>query len=387
MLARLYAAWQDNRKAWNGFRAFTQLPAEQKRIVFYAESAADWAFLEPVAAELERNNCPVYRICSDPNDPALKEPRAYYVGSGTPRTVLFRTLEAERFIMTLSDLETYHLKRSVHPVHYFYIFHSIASTHRVYRLHAFDAYDTILCAGPHQEREIRLTEKVYNLPPKRLMPHGYGRLDTLLSDLHQTEQTAATAPQSPPPPPVRVLLAPTWGDCSLVQNGLEHLIQILLDAGFQVTLRTHPMTKRHQPSLSSDLEQQFGASGLFVVDPITTATQSLLDADIMISEWSGSPLEYAFARLRPVIFIDTPPKTHNPEHGRIDLPCLEIDIRSKIGRIVSPGEFERIPDIVRGLVGQADEWKEKIRAVRDQAVYHIGFSAQVAARAILAPLP
>ena len=386
MFKNLLNTWKTNRNAWKGLRAFNQLPSSQKQFVFYAESAADWAFLEPVVAELKRRTCPVVLICSDPDDPALDQPQSFYVGSGTPRTVLFRTIEAERFIMTLPDIETFHLKRSVHPVHYIYIFHSIASTHRVYRLHAFDAYDTILCVGSHHEREIRKTEEVYGLPPKRLLPHGYGRLDTLLHDLHREEGKLPASPQKSSSP-LRVLLSPTWGDCSLVQYGLESLIRILLDAGFLVTLRLHPMTKRHRPSLASNLEGKFGSSGRFAVDPVTNATQSLLDADIMVSEWSGSPLEYAFARLRPVIFIDTPPKIHNPEYDRLELPCLEDDIRKEIGAVVPQGQFDRIPNLIRELVGQADEWKEKIRAVRDRTVYHIGSSAKAAANVILNASP
>jgi len=382
MFARLISAWKNNRQAWTDLRTFTQLPVEQKQAVFYAESAADWAFLGPIAAELEQLSCPVIRICSDPDDPALEQPSSYYVGLGTSRTILFRTIEAARFILTLPDIETFHLKRSVHPVHYFYIFHSIASTHRVYRLHAFDGYDTVFCVGPHHEREIRKTEELYDLPPKRLLPHGYGRLDTLLDDLKKEEDSPRASSA-----PLHVLLAPTWGECSLIEHGLPSLIRILLDAGFFLTLRFHPMTKRHQPLLASRLVKEFGGTGRFTVDPVTRATQSLLDADIMISEWSGSPLEYAFARLRPVIFIDTPPKTHNPDYHQLGLPCLEEDIRSQIGSVVSPEEFSRIPDIIHELVEHSEEWKEIIQAVRNQTVYHIGSSAKEAAKAILNTVP
>ena len=379
MLRSLITQWRLGREAWGGMSSVRLLPRDQKRLVFYAETAADWAYLGPVARELEQAGHSIVRVVSDPDDPARQLPNTYFVGFGAARTALFRSIEADVFVMTLTDLETFHLKRSVHHVHYVYIFHSIASIQRVYRLHAFDAYDTILCVGPHHEREIRRTEEVYGLKPKRLAPHGYGRLDTLLADL---------ADQPPPPPSdtLRVLVAPTWGDSSLVAHGLDQLLEVLLQARFEVTLRLHPMTKRHHPRLTTDIAARCAGRGALHIDPHINTTQSLLEADIMISEWSGAPLDYAFARLRPVIFVDTPPKIHNPEHGRLELPYLEEDIRTKIGRLVAPNQFDAIPSAIRELTTEATAWTEKIRAVREETVYHVGHSGNVGAQAILETL-
>lgn len=380
MLKRFIQSWKTLRAPWRGLRAFNRLPISGKQIVFYAETAADWAYLGPVAEALEKRRLTIVRICSDPADPALQQPLSFYVGFGGARTVLFRTIEAQAFVMTLCDLESFHLKRSVHPVHYFYIFHSIASLHRVYRLHAFDAYDTILCVGPHHEREVRQTESVYGLKPKRLVPHGYGRLDTLLKDM------AGRSPEVPAEGPLRVLVAPTWGESSLVDHGLEPLLRVLLDSGFEVTLRLHPMTHRHHPGLARELARRLTDKGRLILDPQINTTQSLLNADIMVSEWSGAPLDYAFSRLRPVIFMDTPPKIHNPEYDRLGLPCLEEDIREKIGRVVPPDQFQKVPDVIRELTADAANWTERIRLVRDKSVYHVCESGEAGARAILETL-
>ncbi len=374
MLGHLIDAWKEMRRAWAGLRRFQQLPRETKRFVFYAESRADWAFLEPVAEALKRRGNEVVRVVSDPTDPVLEQPYAFFVGMGTPRTILFRSIEADAFIMTLSDLNSYHLKRSAHPVHYFYIFHSIASTHRVYRKHAFDAYDTILCVGPHHVEEIRKTEEVYGLKPKKLLKHGYGRLDTLMHDM--ARQAGA---QRKSGGATRVLVAPTWGPSSLVEHGLEGMLELLLKQGYEVTMRVHPMTQRHEPDLAHALAKRLANVGSLRIDPHVDTTQALLDADIMISEWSGAPLEYAFARLRPVIFIDTPPKVNNSEFGRIGLPCLEEDIRGQIGHITLPGHWEEIPKRIDELLRESDAWKDRIREVRDKTVYNVGSSGEVGA--------
>ncbi|HEY0158841.1 MAG TPA: CDP-glycerol glycerophosphotransferase family protein [Thermoanaerobaculia bacterium] len=379
MFDELRRKWREGREAWAGLRAFQSGTGAAPRIVFYAETAADWAHLGPVDAALVRQGVRVVRVTSDRNDRVLQGPDAYWVGSGGARTVLFRTIEADAFVMTLSDLEQFHLKRSAHPVHYFYVFHSIASTHRVYREHAFDAYDTILCVGPHHFTELRRAEEVYGLPPKRLVEHGYGRLDTLIADL-------ATKEIPPPQDGVtRVLLAPSWGESSMVRQGLEPAIEVLLTAGFEVSLRLHPMTVRHHPRLAQELVRRYEGRR-FRFDPDVSTTEALLAADIMISEWSGAPLEYAFARQRPVIFVDTPPKIHNPNHARIGLPALEADIRDQIGKVVAPGELARLPQVVAELVRDAPSWHERIGRIRDETVFNVGRSGDAGAAQILGTL-
>lgn len=376
--ARLVANWKESRSAWHGLAAFNAAPRVDKRIVFYAETAADWAFLGPVCSNLEARGAKVLKICSDAADAVAGSPGGFYVGFGAARTALFRSIEADVFVMTLSDLETFHLKRSVHPVHYAYVFHSIASTHRVYREHAFDAYDTILCVGQHHIDEIRQTESAYGLRAKKLVPHGYGRLDTLMRDFAARPAVCVAEGAAP-----RVLVAPSWGECSIVKHCLDPLIDVLLKAGFRVAVRFHPMTRRHDPGLPDRLLARYGATGRFEFDPHINTTDSLLAADIMISEWSGAPLEFAFARERPVVFIDTPPKIHNPNFARTGAPLLEVDIREKIGRVVGLDSLERLPGIVRELVESSGLWAEPIRKVREQTVFNVGRSGEAGAEVVL----
>lgn len=381
VFGRLLERWREGRRAWAGFQAFQALPKAKKTIVFYAETAGDWAYLGPITDALDRMGRPWTAVCSDPKDPVLARPDSFYVGFAMPRTALFRNIDAMCFVMTLPDLETFQLKRSVHPVHYAYVFHSIASMHRVYREHAVDAYDTVLCVGPHHEREIRKTEEVYGLKPKQLVPHGYGRLDTLMHDV-EAFRTAHPGADEVPGDPIRVLVAPTWGECSLVDHGLEGLLEALLRAGFKTTLRLHTMTKRHKPELAPGLLKRFGPAGLSI-DPDINTTQALVESDIMISEWSGSPLEYAFALLKPVVFVDTPPKVHNPEFGKLGLPCLEEDIRGQLGEIVPEGNWETLPTVIRNLVGHRADWMERLAKVRDETVYNVGHSGEAGAEAIV----
>ena len=60
---------------------------------------------------------------------------------------------------------------------------------------------------------------------------------------------------------------------------------------------------------------------------------------MMVSDWSGAAIEYAFALEKPVIFCDVPRKVNNPDYQEIDREPIEVSIREKIGTIwdgVSP---------------------------------------------------
>lgn len=365
--------------AWASLRRFNNLSRAERSIVFYAESSADWAHLGPIVDELtERMGRTICYVTSDADDPTLSggDPRvrAFFVGSGATRTTFFRLLEATVLVMTLPDLETYHLKRSVHPVHYAYVFHSMVSTHMIYRTGAFDAYDTILCVGQHHAAEVRRTEEVYGLAPKQLVEHGYGRLDLIL---------AAVADRSPPVPTTgpgrRLLLAPSWGPCSFIEAPYgAQLIGLLLDAGHSIVLRLHPMTVRHHPNLAGELARTF-VGRPFRVETDMREQASLHESDLMIGDWSGAALEYAFGLERPVLFIDTPKKVNNPEYERIGLPAVEESIRAEIGAIVDPADLPAALPHIDALCADPHAFRERLREARDRTVYNVGRSAAVGA--------
>jgi YidC/Oxa1 family membrane protein insertase len=267
----------------------------------------------------------------------------------------------------------------VNPVHYVYLFHSINSTHMVYQKGAFDAYDTILCVGPHHVAEIRETERVYGLKAKTLLEHGYGRLDSILK-----ARDSRPAYQRSTGPVKKIVVAPSWGECSIIEgpHGSE-LIRTLVQAGHQVVLRLHPMTVRRFPKLAPDLAREFASHANFRVETVMNEQDSLLTSDVMISDWSGAATEFGFGLERPVIFIDTPKKVNNPEWRKVDCPPLEGFIRHEIGEVVKPTELNRLPGAVERLCANPEAFRERLVRAREKWIFNIGKSGETAAAAIL----
>ena len=368
---------------WLAYRRFTKLPRGKRALVFYSEGPAYWVHLEPlVRALVDHHGLSLCYVSSSEDDPgiALGHPSVlpFVVGEGTARTLLFSTLDAGAMVMSMPDLGRFWIRRSAHPVHYIYVHHSLVSSHMIYRQGAFDHFDTIMCAGPHHLEETRATEQIYGLAAKRLIEHGYGRLDALRAAQHGVHGVGSGSGGDP----LRVLIAPSWGREALLESVGAELVEILLDAGYQVTLRPHPQTRRLNPAVLDDMLARFGKHIRFAYEEDVASQASLHASNLMISDWSGAALDYAFALERPVLFVDVPRKVNNPEYQRLDPVPLEVSIREEIGAVVSPDALASVPEHVQRLSGDGQKLAERIRAARKRSVFNLGESGERGAEAI-----
>ncbi len=364
-------------RAWRDARKFKKLPLTQRRLVVYSEDGNSWPHLGPIVETLvSEHGLPLTYLTSSIDEPILSAApegvTPLFIGDGHIRTWLFRSMEAEFLLMTMPDLETFHIKRSVYPVHYIYTYHSIVSTHMIYQKAAFDHFDTVFCVGPHHEREIRATEKFYGLSAKIMFHHGYPRLDTLLAE-DPNNETIQNNSQ------IRVLIAPSWGPKGLLETTGHVLVEILLEAGLHVTVRPHPMTRNQASGMLDQLQAKFAAYPGFEFEENIASTESIRRSHLMVSDWSGAALEYAFSRERPVLFVDVPRKVNNPEWEGIGIAPIEDSIRNEIGSILSPDRFSEAPAIIQKLIEEKENYQSQIQSSREKYVYNLGSSARAAA--------
>jgi YidC/Oxa1 family membrane protein insertase len=368
--------WQD----WRAVRRFHRLPARDRNVVFYSESRQDWHHFEPLIDVLTRRlSRTVCHVTSEPSDPGPEDARdgvhAFRVRAGLGRTWLFQMVKADVVVLTMQDLGNFELKRSIHRVHYVYVFHNIGSTHMVDHAAAYDHYDSIFCVGPHHEAEIRRREQRAGLPPKHLFAHGYPRLDALV------EAARARRPRPSADGPV-VLLAPTWGDRSILPVCGEALIAALLAGGISVILRPHYQTTVLTPALVRRLRARFGADPRFRYVDRMGETDSLFDSDVLICDWSSMAMEYALGLGKPVLFVDVPPRVRNPDWTALGLEPLELRIRREAGVVLPPARLAEAPALVAELVRDAAKYRDRSVALREAWAYNLGRSAEAGAREI-----
>jgi len=363
---------------------FNKLSLDERLIVFYSEDISSFVHFEQIIHELtEKMGCQICYVTSAKDDPILtsqnKRIKAFYIGLGAIRTKFFMELKAEVLVMTMPNLETYFIKRSkVYPVHYVYVFHSIVSTHTIYRKGAFDHFDSIFCVGPHHVEEISATESVYDLKHKNLVKYGYGLLDNLQTNKSMKNQQRCTEDGKK-----KILVAPSWGKKGLLETkGLE-LVKILLDADYHVIVRPHPMTVRKWPKIISRIENEFKDNSNFEMETDVSSFESLYSTYGLISDWSGIGFEYAFVCERPVLYIDGFPKINNPSYDKIPCKPLEVSIRNLIGKVISPNELKSIPKIIESTYENIDLFKTKVQEARNETVFNFGQSGIKGAQEIV----
>ena len=362
------------------FHFFWKTPKEEKALVFYAEHEGYYPYFEGIIDALITNY--KQRLCyitSDPDDPILQtsDPliKPFYINKLLSS---FMTLvDSKVFVMTLTDLNQFHIKRSRHPVHYLYVFHSLVSTHMMYRHGAFDYYDTILCVGPHHINEIQKYEEDNKLPKKQLIQAGYYRLERIYQAYQQFSSNKLTSKTKK-----TILIAPSWGENNLLELCGERLVELLLREGYEVIVRPHPETVHRDPELIDLFDTKFGTNSKFVLETSVATDDSILRSDVLICDLSGIALEYAFGTERPVIFLDGPIKIKNDQYKELGIEPLELSLRSKIGKIVSPENIENIPSLIDGLILNKEAYKDRIIECRDKHVSNFGNSAETGARHI-----
>ena len=365
----------------NDLKKFENLDHTEKQIVFYSENQNSMFIFKSLIEELINQDITICYVTSSKDDPNLnssnEKMRTFCIGEGIMRTKFFLNLKADILIMTMPDLGTSYIKRSkVYPVHYVYMFHAIASTHLVYKKSAFDNYDSIFCVGNFQIDEIRSREKLYKLNAKNLIETGYSHLDNLIKKY-------STNKQIPINDPIQILIAPSWSDDGLFETAIEKNISILLDSGFKVTLRPHPMTQKKSEKKINFLLQKFSSNSNFVLEKNISNFESFVKSDIMITDWSGAAIEYAFTLERPVLFIDVPKKIHNSDYEKLPEIPIEISIRDKIGEIISLSDMEVLPEKIQNLCQNPDIIKDKIKRIREELIANLGNSSKLEVEYIL----
>ena len=354
-------------KEFQGYRAYKKLPKSYKKVVFYSESFQDWHHLKPLLNALLDEDIAVTYVTSDDKDPGLlklsKKYRSIYIGKGFFRILFFQFLRAKLLILTMMDLNNFELKRSMHPVHYVYIFHSLTSTHMVDTEKSFDHYDTIFCAGPHQKKEIELREKNKDLKAKNLIPYGYPRIEKLiqLSSKPKNEKKV-------------ILLAPTWGEQSIINLMGMEICSIIINQGYSLILRPHHETIKRSPQLIDEIENKYSHLETFRLVREMGDAESLLQSDLLICDWSGTAIEYAFGLEKPIIFIDIPPRVRNPNWREIQSEPLEMSIREKVGRVVCPSKLDELPSSISQLLNEDQISSSLIKSLREEFIYNLSRS-------------
>ncbi len=357
-----------------------QTNPDHKKIVFYAEHEGYYSYFEGIINELtEKQNIHITYITSDKKDPVFDTENdkihPFYFSALLP--FLMVSINCKVFVMTLTDLNKFHLKRSFNPVKYVYVFHSLVSVHMVYRFGAFDHYDSILCVGSHHIEEFEKIKELYNPPDKLLVKAGYYRLERVHNNYIQYKKSEINSSKK------KILIAPSWGKENIIEKCGKKLVNKLLESGYSVIVRPHPETVRRCPDLIKDIHDSFSSNTDFLLETSVSTDDSLLQSDLLICDCSGVALEYSLGTERPVLFLDVPYKIQNDRYKEVKIETLELQLRTEIGKIVSLDCLDTINEEVDSLISEKDKYKVRIQQIREKYVFDFGMSSEIGAKHIM----
>ncbi len=356
-----------------------------KHIVFYSESSGFYRYFQgAIEWLLENSDVNIHYVTNDPNDQIFeiskRQPRIcpYFIGEKKAITLMMK-MDADVVAMTLEDLENYYIKRSYirKDVEYVFLCHHMTSMHLVSRKEAFDHYDTILCAGPHQIKEIRRAEEIYKLPEKRLISCGYDLLDRSIDN----HKSLADAKNDRP----TILIGPSWQESNILDLCFDDIIKPLLGHGYRIIVRPHPeYTKRYRPrwELLQERYKDISDEELFFERDFSS-NESVFSSDVLMTDWSTLSAEFSFSTLKPCIFINTPMKVENPHWTELDIEPTDITLRDQIGVSLDPDNLSNIDSVVSEMLKNEQAWHDKIEGIRSQFIFNVGNGGKTAGEYLL----
>jgi len=349
---------------------------KDKRLVFYSESDGFYKYFEGyINYILEHSDVVIHYVTSDVRDRVLSMNKAriqaYYVGPIALIRVMM-LMDADIVVMTMPDLEKYHIKRSLvrKDIEYIYTDHGMTSLHLMLQENALDYFDTIFCYGPNHIREVREMERVYNLPAKTLVKTGFPLLDSMIEGAEAIGDVIND--------PKIILIAPSWQQDNILEYCLEETLRPLLGAGYRIVVRPHPeFIKRFPGKMRKIIERYKDDVGDdFEIQTSFASSETVYSADLVITDWSSIANEFSYARKKPSLFINTPMKVVNPNYKKIPLVPLDISLRDEIGISIDVEDLDTILDVVHTLFDNADEYRGRIADVVSQNIFDVGDGAR-----------
>ena len=110
-----------------------------------------------------------------------------------------------------------------------------------------------------------------------------------------------------------------------------------------------------------------------------SSNETVFNADVLVTDWSGIAYEYSFTTLKPCLFINTPMKIMNPDYQELGIVPFDVRIREKIGISVELSDLDKISDAAYRLLHEETFSKESIRKLREEYLYNIGNAANAGA--------
>ena len=353
------------------FTKFILSMKSKKEYILFSESKYYRNHFEKLIEKLNKNpDSDVHFFTSDYDEYIYFQEKvnSYYTGQGIVRYLIFKYLNCENFILTLTDIGN-NLPRSKNCNNYIYFFHGLVSTHKVYTKEAFKNYNTIFTVGPYQEKELILAEKNYNLAKKKIINIGYFYLDYLLKKVKHNLVQKGT-----------ILFAPSWSynKKNFFDNYGEKLIKNLLNKNYSVIMRPHSEHFKRSKNTIKKIIDKFDKVDNFFFDDNISNISSMEKSEILITDNSGIMLEFGSVLNRPCLCFNEEHKIHNVDFKSLNIESLEEIFIKNFTKELKNVEVDNIEEHYLNTLKNYDNLKPKIIIFREKYISNLNNSVDAA---------
>ena len=329
------------------FKEISNINQSKPRFIFYSESKTYLKYGYPILQHLSKKYPgEVYYVSSDINDKVLDlDVINIHIGPGFFLQYFFKSIVTDNLFMTLTDLNNSIIKRNNFVKNYIYFFHGAVSTTRIYTSTAFDNYDTILCNGEYQIKEIRKREELDSLKEKKLIKSGFFYFDYLKDKIKESHNAS------------EILVAPSWNKNRLnfINEDFEEILNNLLNCGYKVRFRPHPETIKRSEKLMMSYKENFKHKN-FIFDDNSENIEAMKNAKCLITDNSGISIEYMMLFKKPVIYYSDFDKVHNESFDMFKgLTPIEDTIKDKFGYEFNKHELNEIEKVINKAITNFDK--------------------------------
>ncbi len=348
-------------------------------IVFYSEGNKYFHVFEPVIKEMIDRKVPCTYVTPDKNDQAFGLVCDTFTvicpGNDLVTIYYMNNISCDVVVSSTPHLDIYMWKRSKRVKKYVHIFHAPCGVD-YYEKYALSFYDVILSLGDFMPLAQNYLDDKRHLPRKQYYQVGNTYYDKMVATVAAMESRKADTPT--------VLYAPTWGysRSSFFTTGQQFVMQLLKD-GYHVIFRPHPQFyTSHQKELDAFLDQV--KEYPLVLDKDPSPLGSMSQSDILISDYSGIVIDFAYLFQKPILLSTS--RLSSAGYEDEELP-EDISFDKKaihfVGHELTAAEAADISATVASCLASSDENASRIRAFRDNNIYHFGSAGKYAADAIL----
>lgn len=355
-----------------------------KHLVFYAESNGFYKYYKGIIEYLlNHTNITIHYITSDYNDNIFnlekenKQIKAYYIEEKKLITLMMK-MDADIVVMTMPDLNNYHIKRSYvrDDITYIYIPHGMDSLNLTQRYKSINSYDVFFACGKYQRLEAEKTFSLFNLD-REIFDYGYTLLDEMISNYKINNKKSKNND-------TKILVAPSWQKDNICDLCLEEVLNNLKkEKKYNIIVRPHPQEVKHKKEKFEKLKEKYKNNKNIIFETDFSSNTSVLDADVLITDWSGIAYEYAYTTKKPVLFINTPMKIMNPNYKDIDVEPFNIWTRDKIGKQLEVDNLKNINKYIDNLLLNKTTYEKQINELLNESIYNLGKSDEIGAEYII----